>query len=62
MSPINADRAIGGAREAHVGDIALAQVDLRRAARALDEHDIGVRSPTRAKLKSTAFMSFGFRA
>ena len=35
------DRTIRGAREAHVGDVALAQVDLGRAARALDEHEIG---------------------
>ena len=37
------DRALGGAREAHVGDVALAQVDLRRAARAFDQHEIGAR-------------------
>ena len=40
MSPISDDRAAGGAGEAHVGDVALAQVDLGRAARALDEDEI----------------------
>ena len=40
MSPIRIDRRIGGAREAHVGDVSAAQIDLRRAAGALDEHEI----------------------
>ena len=35
------DRALRRAREAHVGDVALAQVDLRRAACAFDQHQIG---------------------
>jgi hypothetical protein len=34
------DGNVGGAREAHVGDVARAQVDLGRAARALDHHQI----------------------
>ena len=38
------DRAVGGAGKAHIGDVALAQVDLGRAARAFDEHEISVRS------------------
>ena len=42
MSPMSDDRAAGGAGEAHVGDVALAQVDLGRAARALDEDEIGL--------------------
>ena len=33
---------IGGAGEAHVGDVAATQIDLGRAAGALDEHQIGL--------------------
>ena len=36
------DRHIGGARKAHVGDVVAPQVDLRRAARALDQHQVGL--------------------
>ena len=36
------DWAAGGAGEAHIGDVALAQVDLGCAARAFDEHEIGL--------------------
>ena len=36
------DRHIGGAGEAHVGDVVGAQVDLRRAARALHDHQISL--------------------
>ncbi len=46
--------AAGGARESHIGDIALAQVDLGCAARALDEHEIGVRSNTRVAVEHGA--------
>ena len=35
------DRTIRGAGKAHVGNVALAQVDLGRAARAFDEHNLG---------------------
>jgi len=34
------DRHIGGAREAHVGDVVGAQIDLRRRPRSLDQHEI----------------------
>ena len=40
MSPMSGNRAAGGPREAHIGDVALTQVDLRRAARALDEDEV----------------------
>ena len=36
------DRAVRSAGEAHIGDVALAQVDLGCAARAFDEHEIGL--------------------
>ena len=36
------DRHVGGAGKAHVGDVVAAQVDLRRAAGALDQHQIGL--------------------
>ena len=42
MSPTSTTGTSGGAREAHVGDVVGAQVDLRRAARALDEHEVGL--------------------
>ena len=35
-------RRIGGARKAHIGDVARAQVDLRGAAGAFDQHEIGL--------------------
>jgi hypothetical protein len=35
------DRNIGGARESHIGEIAVPQVDLGRGARAFDHHEIG---------------------
>ena len=35
------DGHIGGAGEAHIGDVVGAEVDLRRAARALDQDDVG---------------------
>ena len=34
------DRHVGGAREAHVGDVVGAQIDLGRRPRALDQHEI----------------------
>ena len=37
------DRHVGGLGEAHIGDVAGAQIDLGRAAGALDEHEIGLR-------------------
>ena len=51
MSPIERDRAFRRARESHVGDVALAQVDLGRAARAFDEHEIGVRPDARVAVE-----------
>ena len=36
------DRAAGGAGEAHVGDVAVAQIDLRRAAGAFDDDEVGL--------------------
>ena len=36
-------RHIGGLREAHIGDVALTQIDLRGAARSFDEDEIGLR-------------------
>ena len=43
MSPTSDDRHVRGAREAHIGDVAVAQIDLGGAARAFDEHEVGVR-------------------
>ena len=43
MSPMRTTGTFGGAGEAHVGDVAGAQVDLGRGARAFDEHEIGIR-------------------
>jgi hypothetical protein len=37
------DRHIGGLGETHIGDVASAQIDLGRAAGALDEDEIGIR-------------------
>ena len=34
-------RHVGGAGEAHIGDVVGAQIDLGRAARAFDQHDVG---------------------
>ena len=34
-------RHVGGAGEAHIGDVVGAQIDLRRAARAFDQNDVG---------------------
>ena len=59
MSPISATGQLGGAREAHIGDVALAQVDLGCAARALDEHEIGVRLHARVAVEHGAHQ-FGF--
>ena len=47
--------------KAHVGDVAGAQVDLGRAAGALDDHQI-MRRPQPRWLSSTAPSSFGFSA
>ncbi len=42
MSPISTTGTCGGAGEAHVGDVAGAQVDLGGAAGALDEDEVGL--------------------
>ncbi len=42
---------IGGRRKSHIGDVAGAQIDLRRAAGALDQHDIGVAGEMRKALQ-----------
>ena len=42
-------RHVGGRGEAHIGDVAVAQVDLGRAAGAFDQHEVGVaREPREA--------------
>ena len=46
----------GGAREAHVGDVVLPQVDLGRAAGAFHQDQVGA-VPSRPKLSSTRGMS-----
>ena len=43
-----------GAREAHIGDVAVAQVDLGRAARAFDQHEIGVCAHARVAVEHGA--------
>ena len=45
-------RHVGGAGKAHIGDVVGAQIDLRRAARAFDQDEVGSRLQ-RAKLSST---------
>ena len=55
-------RHVGGAGKAHIGDVVLAQIDLRRAARALDQDEIGLAPSELAKLSSTYGSSFGFIA
>ena len=42
MSPTSDHRHVGGAGEAHIGDVAGAQIDLGRGAGALDEDQIGL--------------------
>ena len=42
MSPTSTHRHVGRLGEAHVGDVAVAQVDLGRAAGALDQHEVGL--------------------
>ena len=54
-------RHVGCCRKAHVGDVAGAQIDLRRAAGALDQNDIGVARRDAAKLSSTAGSSSALR-
>ena len=54
MSPMRIDGSICRARKAHVGDIVGAQIDFGGAARALDEHEIGIARRDVAKLSSTA--------
>ena len=44
-------RHVGGGGEAHIGDVAGAQVDLGRAARALDQHDVGIAREPREALE-----------
>ncbi len=48
------DRRVRLARETHIGDIVLAQVDLRRAAGALDQHDVGLGAQDREALHHAA--------
>ena len=48
------DRTAGGASEAHVSDVALAQIDLGRAARAFDEHEIGLALEVRKTVEHRA--------
>ena len=48
------DRRPGGAREAHVGDVARAQIDLGGAAGALDQHQIGLFPEARATFEDGA--------
>ena len=45
------DRHIGGRGKSHIGDVAGAQVDLRRAAGAFDQDDIGVAGEMRKALQ-----------
>ena len=52
MSPIEHDGAVRGVGEAHIGDVALAQVDLGCAARAFDEHEVGVRPHARVSCRA----------
>ena len=60
MSPASTTGTPGGAGEAHVGDVARAQVDLGRAARPLDEDEVGAgaeaarSSPARAAAASAS--------
>ena len=54
------DRHVGGAGEAHVGDVAGAQVDLGGRARAFDQHEVALRPRGVPKLSSTAPSSLGF--
>ena len=44
-------RHVGGLGEAHIGDVAGAQIDLRRAARAFDEDKVGVARRLREALQ-----------
>src|ERR1700722_3114058 len=53
------DRTAGGAREAHVCDVALAEVDLGRAARAFDEHQSSLRLHVSVAVEHGAHQ-FGF--
>src|ERR1700677_2211280 len=53
------DWAIRGAREPHIGDVALAQVDLGCAARAFDEHEVPIGAYTRVAVEYGAHQ-FGF--
>ena len=55
------DGHIGAAREAHIGDIGLAEVNFGGAAGAFDQHQIGaIFQP--GKLSSTGVISAGFMA
>ena len=56
------DRHVGGLGEAHVGDVAGAQVDLGRAAGALDQHQVAASAASRRKLSSTRGSKLGFSA
>ena len=53
------DWAVCSAREAHVGDVALAQVDLGCAARAFDEHEVRACAYTRVAVEHGVHQ-FGF--
>ena len=44
-------RHIGGFGKAHIGDVAGAQIDLRRRSGALDQHDVGLAGETREALQ-----------
>ena len=48
------DGAVRGVGEAHIGDVALAQVELGCAARAFDEHEVGVRAHARVAVEHGA--------
>ena len=51
MSPTEHHRHVGGLGKAHIGDVAGPQIDLGRAARALDEDDVGVAREPREALE-----------
>ena len=55
------DGAAGGAREAHICDVAVAQVDLGCAARAFDEHEISLRLHASVAVEHGAHQ-FGFES
>ena len=54
-------RYIRRAGEAHIGDVARAQIGLGRAAGALDQNDVGVAATDASKLSRTAAISRGLK-